>query len=152
MPHTQPPQLQLLQRPTSLHATSATPAPTSLQLSQPTSGSIPWLALTYAQRCCVGYLEVLWGHVPASDAATCFQNTLTAIPVGLLLQDGWTPLCWAARNGKDKMVQMLLGARAAVNATTNVRCPSYSRLLWFPQTILGSPAWNLYLQTRANLL
>ena len=39
----------------------------------------------------------------------------------LLLQDGYTPLHWAAEAGSAEVVELLLGAGAAVDAVTKVR-------------------------------
>ena len=38
----------------------------------------------------------------------------------LSLQDGWTALYWASRNGHDEIVRVLLAAKATVNTQTKV--------------------------------
>jgi ankyrin repeat protein len=48
---------------------------------------------------------------------------MTSPLFGLLLQDGWFPLYWAARNGQDEIVKMLLSEGAAIDAATNVIFP-----------------------------
>jgi hypothetical protein len=49
----------------------------------------------------------------------------TLRPLGLLLQDGRTTLPWAASKGCLKVVELLLGAGAAVDATDKVT-PAYA--------------------------
>jgi ankyrin repeat protein len=41
----------------------------------------------------------------------------------LLLQDGWTPVHWAAQNGNLAVLKKLLAAGAGVNAANAVRPP-----------------------------
>ncbi len=38
----------------------------------------------------------------------------------LSLQDGWTAVYWASRNGHDEIVRVLLAAKATVNSQTKV--------------------------------
>jgi ankyrin repeat protein len=45
----------------------------------------------------------------------------TPLPLGLLLQRGDTPLNWAAGAGRKAVVELLLGAGAAVETAVKVR-------------------------------
>jgi hypothetical protein len=51
------------------------------------------------------------------------NDILNTSPLDLIVQDGWTPLYWAARNGQRKVVALLLSAGAAVDAATIVSPP-----------------------------
>jgi ankyrin repeat protein len=46
--------------------------------------------------------------------------TLTLCHMRVLLQDGWTPLYRAAKNGFDKVVDVLVAAGADVNVADKV--------------------------------
>jgi hypothetical protein len=56
------------------------------------------------------------------------HSDITLTRVGPLLQYGHTSLHWAARNGHLEVVQQLLGAGAAVDATDEVRQLCCNRL------------------------
>ena len=50
----------------------------------------------------------------------CLQCQYVRWLMILSLQNGWTALYWASRNGHDEIVRVLLAAKVTVNTQTNV--------------------------------
>ena len=75
---------------------------------------------------CVGCVCSIWPAVHKDDVLSfCF----TYVCVACIVQDGWTSLFMASRNGHDKVVGLLLQNGADVNATFTV-CKKKKRGWW----------------------
>jgi hypothetical protein len=85
------------------------------------------IVLPLGRRCVSPLNAVGWHAVSASHIISLACGTLTLLFLGLLLQDGWTPLHCAARAGYTEVVEQLLNADAFVDAADNVRHPPIHR-------------------------